>query len=97
MSRRGVPRTSKSARAIRGSLRTVLVVDRSDPHPDPGALASGKPHLVTEVGRHKCGAGGGCREDASVLVKCPTCKAVIARCGTHGDSKTMSDMRTSHC
>jgi hypothetical protein len=51
-------------------------------------------HLLLHIGKHACGTAG-CRERASRLIRCTTCKAVIARCGTHGAN--MARERERHC
>lgn len=51
-------------------------------------------HLLLQLGKHACGTAK-CPERASRLIRCPTCKAVIARCGTH--AANMMREREQHC
>jgi len=51
-------------------------------------------HLVLQLGKHACSATG-CPDRASRLVRCLTCKAVIARCYDHG--RDMVRERELHC
>jgi hypothetical protein len=48
-------------------------------------------HLALSTGKHLCHCG----DKASILMRCHVCKAVIARCGSHG--RDIAKERNEHC
>jgi hypothetical protein len=57
-------------------------------------LWSAKPDGHLAVTRQRC---GGCGAWASSWTRCPSCRAIIARCGDHGGSAAMSTARAACC